>query len=211
MEKITLKKRLSLVIIPVLLQLLYLPTTRYLTGGIEPKTAWDVVPIWPIWVVPYMLVWPIWIAAYTWGALKMPDRLFRIAVVSATFTIGVGMTIFMLYPTYVIRPALVGDDFFTNALRQVYVNDGNYDAAPSGHVYMTTLLALFYSLWYPRYKWIWMSVLVIVCLSTLFTGQHYIIDVVTGLALGIAGYYAGFWLVDKWDKKPAEADRADDT
>jgi membrane-associated phospholipid phosphatase len=86
-------------------------------------------------------------------------------------------------------------------LRTVYANDGSYDAAPSGHVYMTTLLALFYSLWYPRQKWIWMSILVIVCLSTLFTGQHYILDVVTGLALGIVGYYAGFWIVEKWDKK----------
>jgi membrane-associated phospholipid phosphatase len=38
-------------------------------------------------------------------------------------------------------------------------------------------------------------------LSTLFTGQHYILDVVTGLALGIVGYYAGFWIVEKWDKK----------
>ena len=200
MEKLSLKKRLALVTIPILLQLLYLPTTRYLTGGIEPKTALDIVPIWPVWVVPYMLVWPIWILAYAWAAFKMPDRLFRVAVVSATITIGAGMIIFMLYPTYVTRSPLVGDDFFTNSLRQVYANDGNYDAAPSGHVYMTTLLALFYSLWYPRYKWLWISILVIVCLSTLFTGQHYIIDVISGLALGITGYYAGFWLVDKLDK-----------
>lgn len=206
MDNLTLKKRIALVSIPVFLQLLYLPTSRYLTGGIEPKIAWDIIPIWPIWVVPYMMVWPIWIAAYTWAAFNMQGRLFRIAVVSATFTIGVGMTIFMLYPTYVTRTILVGNDFFTNALRTVYANDGSYDAAPSGHVYMTTLLALFYSLWYPRQKWIWMSILVIVCLSTLFTGQHYILDVVTGLALGIVGYYSGFWLVDKWDKKKAQTD-----
>ena len=75
---------------------------------------------------------------------------------------------------------------------------------------MTTVLALFYSLWYPRYKWIWMGILVIVCLSTLFTGQHYILDVVTGLALGIVGYYAGFWLVDKWDKKPVNTSPIDE-
>jgi membrane-associated phospholipid phosphatase len=45
-----------------------------------------------------------------------------------------------------------------------------------------------------------------VCLSTLFTGQHYILDVVTGLMLGFTGYYAGFWLVDKWDRDPVRAD-----
>jgi membrane-associated phospholipid phosphatase len=212
METISLKKRLALVSIPIILQLLYLPTSRYLTGGIIPRIDLDgLIPIWPVWVVPYMLVWPIWIAAYGWAAFKMPGRLFRVAVVSATFTIGVGMTIFMLFPTYVTRSALLGDDFFTNALRYVYAHDGSYDAAPSGHVYMTTLLALFYSLWYPRYKWLWMSILVIVCLSTVFTGQHYIMDVVTGLALGIIGYYAGFWLVDKWAKKKTATHPQDDT
>jgi membrane-associated phospholipid phosphatase len=158
-----------------------------------------------------MLVWPIWIVAYAWAAFKMQGRLFRVAVVSATFTIAIGMTFFMLYPTYVIRPVLAGTDFFTNALRSVYANDGTYDAAPSGHVYMTTLLALFYSLWYPKMKWLWMTILVIVCLSTVFTGQHYIMDVVTGLVLGVVGYYAGFWLVDKWDGKQAGADSQTDT
>jgi len=210
METISLRKRIALVSIPVILQLMYLPTSRFMTGGIVPKIPWDnFIPIWSVWVVPYMLVWPIWIAAYAWAAFKMQGRLFRVAVVSATFTIGVGMTIFMLCPTYVIRPAVVGADFFSNALRYVYAHDGSYDAAPSGHVYMTTLLALFYSLWYPRQKWLWFGILVVVCLSTLFTGQHYIMDVVTGLILGIVGYYAGFWLVGRWDKKEAQTDQAD--
>ena len=212
MENISLKKRLALVSIPLILQLMYIPTSRDLTGGIAPRISLDqYIPIWPVWVVPYMMVWPIWIAAYAWAAFKMQGRLFRVAVVSATFTIGVGMTIFMLYPTYVVRPELTGTDFFTNALRTVYANDGSYDAAPSGHVYMTTLLALFYSLWYPRQKWIWMTILVIVCLSTVLTGQHYIMDVVTGLALGIVGYYSGFWLVDKWDKKEVQKESEPET
>jgi membrane-associated phospholipid phosphatase len=207
MKTISLKKRIALVSVPVMLQLLYLPTSRYLTGGIVPRIPLDsVVPIWPIWVVPYMMVWPIWIVAYAWAALRMQGHLFRVAVVSATFTIAMGMTIFMLYPTYVIRPVLAGTDFFSHALRTVYANDGTYDAAPSGHVYMTTLLALFYSLWYPKMKWLWMSILIIVCLSTVFTGQHYIMDVVTGLILGVVGYYAGFWIVDKWDKKEAQTE-----
>jgi membrane-associated phospholipid phosphatase len=206
METISLKKRIALVSIPVILQLIYLPTSHFMTGGIAPRIPLDsFIPIWSIWVVPYMLVWPIWIVAYSWAAFKMQGRLFKVAVASATFTIAVGMTIFMLYPTYVTLPVIKGTDFFTNALRYVYANDGRYDAAPSGHVYMTTLLALFYSLWYPRLKWLWMTILVIVCMSTLFTGQHYIMDVITGLILGIGGYYAGFWLVDKWDKKQTES------
>jgi membrane-associated phospholipid phosphatase len=210
MEKITLSKRIALISIPVILQLLYLPTSRFLSGGIVPRISLDVFPIWSVWVIPYMMVWPIWIVAYTWAAFKMQGRLFRVAIVSATFTIGVGMTIFMLYPTYVIRPVLIGSDFFTTALRYVYAHDGSYDAAPSGHVYMTTLLLLFYARWYPRQKWVWISILIVVCLSTLFTGQHYILDVVTGLMLGFTGYYVGFWLVDKWDGDPARANTSEE-
>jgi hypothetical protein len=51
MENITLRKRIALISIPVILQLLYLPTSRFLTGGIAPRIALDVIPIWSIWVI----------------------------------------------------------------------------------------------------------------------------------------------------------------
>jgi membrane-associated phospholipid phosphatase len=70
---------------------------------------------------------------------------------------------------------------------------GRYDAFPSGHIYITTLLALFFSHWYPRQKLAWILILVIVSLSTLFTGQHYILDVLGGYAVAFSGYRFGLW------------------
>jgi len=64
---------------------------------------------------------------------------------------------------------------------------------PSGHVYITTLLALSFSRWHPRYKILWAVVVVIVSLSTLFTAQHYILDVVGGYIVALAGYHFGLW------------------
>jgi membrane-associated phospholipid phosphatase len=70
---------------------------------------------------------------------------------------------------------------------------GRYDAFPSGHIYITTLLALFFSRWYPRQKLLWFLILVIVSFSTLFTGQHYILDVIGGYAVAFSGYHFGLW------------------
>lgn len=59
--------------------------------------------------------------------------------------------------------------------------------------FSTTLLALFFCRWYPRQTLLWILILVIVSLSTLFTGQHYILDVLGGYAVAYNGYHFGLW------------------
>jgi membrane-associated phospholipid phosphatase len=39
----------------------------------------------------------------------------------------------------------------------------------------------------------WILILVIVSFSTLFTGQHYILDVLGGYAVAFSGYQFGLW------------------
>jgi membrane-associated phospholipid phosphatase len=199
-DQLSLRKRFALVCIPLGLQILYLPTSHWLTGGIVPKIFLDVYPIWPVWTVIYMLCWPIWMAAYTYAVFKMDSRLFKIAILSASLTIGVSMIIYILFPTYVVRPILTGDDFFTKFLAWVYAHDGTHDALPSGHIYMTTLLVLFYSRSYPRYTLVWVGILALISFSTLYTGQHYILDVVSGMMIAYAGYRFGCWAIDRLEK-----------
>jgi membrane-associated phospholipid phosphatase len=108
-------------------------------------------------------------------------------------TFALGATTFVFFPTYVKPASLEGSDMFSLLLRAFHEGWGRYAALPSGHVYITTLLALFYSRWYPRYKSLWILILVIVSLATLFTGQHYILDVLGGYLVALAGYYFGLW------------------
>jgi membrane-associated phospholipid phosphatase len=89
---------------------------------------------------------------------------------------------------------LHGSDLFTFLLRQLHEKAGRYNALPSGHIYITALLVFFYSLWYPRFKPLLIITLVIVSLSTLFTAQHYILDIVAGLLVATLGYHVGL----KW-------------
>ena len=190
---LTAGKRFLLLLLACCIQLIYLPTSNRLAGGIEPKLPIDVFPIWPIWVLPYVLCYLLWFAGDIWIVLKMEERLFKAFVAASILTFTIGVSTFLFFPTYVRAGTFVGNDVFTSLLRFIHENWGRYDAFPSGHVYITTLLALFYSRWYPRYKFAWILILVIVSFSTLFTGQHYILDVVGGYCVALLGYHFGLW------------------
>lgn len=186
-------KRTLLVFLVCCIQMIYIPTSNQVFGGVEPKLPIDVFPIWSVWVLPYVLCYPLWLSGMVWAILKMEDRLFRSLIVACMLTFAIGVSTFIVFPTYVQAATLKGNDIFTSFLRYIHENWGRYDAFPSGHIYITTLLALFFGRRYPRQRALWICILVIVSLSTLFTGQHYILDVAGGYVVAFAGYYFGLW------------------
>jgi membrane-associated phospholipid phosphatase len=190
---LTLSKRVLFIFLACCIQMIYIPTSNRIAGGIEPKLAIDIFPVWPVWVLPYILCYVLWFSSMAWIILKTEDRLFRSFLAACVLTFSIGATTFIFFPTYV-RPATVeGNDIFAGVLRMIHGTWGRYDAFPSGHVYITTLLTLFFSRWYPRWKYVWIATLIVVSLSTLFTGQHYILDVLGGYLTALAGYYFGLW------------------
>jgi len=192
---LSLHKRILLLVLVCSIQMIYVPTSFRTTGGIEPKLSIDIFPIWPIWVVPYMLCYPLWLFGSVWSMLKMEDRLFRALVTACLLMFAVANATFIFFPTYVRQMTFQGNDIFTLLLRMVHENWGRYSAFPSGHVYITTLLVLFFSRWYPRQRFLWFLILSVISLSTLFTGQHYILDVLGGYGIAFAGYHFGLWWV----------------
>jgi membrane-associated phospholipid phosphatase len=98
---------------------------------------------------------------------------------------------------------LIGNDWATELLRYVYSNDDVYNAFPSGHVYLTTVISLFWMEWYPRYRWLWIAIVVSVLLSTLFTHQHYLPDLGGGLILAKNSLRFGEWWMQKRLQPPA--------
>lgn len=175
------------------IQMIYIPTSARTHGGIEPKLPIDIFPIWTIWVVPYLLCYLLWLGGLTWAIIKLDDPAFRAFVLACMFTCTVGVSIFIFFPTYIKPASLHGSDIFTTLLHFIHGNWGRYDAFPSGHVYITTLMALFFSRIYPRAKFFWSVTVIVVVLSTLFTGQHYIADALGGLLIAFAGYHFGAW------------------
>jgi membrane-associated phospholipid phosphatase len=188
----TTSKRILFFSLFIISQAIYLPLNKYLQGGIALKTSLDeMIPILPFWSIPYMLWMFSWFWLCLWAALKMPTDLFKAFSTATLIVISSAMLVFITFPTYVDRPLLQGSGFGMDLLHWIYTNDGKYNAFPSGHIYLVTLTAIFYSRWHPRSTWFWTIVVLIVACSTLFTGQHYILDIAGGLIFAIAGSFLG--------------------
>ncbi len=192
-----LKKRLLIIAMAVIIQFNYSIATRVLQGGIIPKLPIDIFPLSVVWVIPYALWYPLIAAAGVWILLKSGERAFRAFAAGFILTCTLGVLTFYLFPTYIIDPKLSGEDPFSKMLRFLQSIDGNYAAFPSAHVYVTVILVLFFNLWFPRYLWLWIFIYVVISLSTLYTQQHYILDVIGGTVYGWLGYRFGLWWVER--------------
>ena len=180
---------------------LYVPINRLAHGGIVFKTPLDgLIPLWPVWALPYQLSIIVWVIFLIWAVTKMDYPLLRAFGVSALAIMLTSYVIFLLFPTYVERPILTGNGWDIDLMHTIYNNDRPYNAFPSSHTYLTVLISLFWQRWYPRFWWLWSGFVVIVLLSTLFTRQHYLPDLVGGAALAWLGYRFGLWWVGR---KPA--------
>ncbi|HEX7556471.1 MAG TPA: phosphatase PAP2 family protein [Leptolinea sp.] len=173
-------------------QAIYLPLNKFLQGGVALKLPLDnLIPIIPWWSLPYVLWMFCWFWLWFWASMRMPDGLFKVFSTSALIVILSSMLFFAVFPTFVLRNPVKGTGFGADLLRYVYASDGLYCAFPSGHIYLCTLTALFFSRWHPRSTWLWGLVFLTVTCSTLFTGQHYILDIVGGLIFAFGGTYLG--------------------
>ena len=197
MKTLSFPRRLFWMLVVLAIQAIYFPTSQAASGGIAPKLPIDIFPVIPIWVVPYYLTYLFWIFAIYWTLFRLDDRSVRAALAGALFTVSVGAAAFVFFPTYIDLPAVTGTDIFSNLLRMVQVAGGTHAALPSAHNYLTMLSAAFAVRLYSKWRWLWISIVVTVALSTLFTGQHYILHVVTGLTLGWIGYQFGWLFLER--------------
>ena len=202
------RKRLTILAGLLTLLTLYFPINQNMTGGITPDLPIDAfIPLWPTCAVPYLLSIPWWIAALTWGALKMDYPRWRQFSLCLGLTIVISYLIFIFYPTYVVRPEITAQDFFSQLVLWIYGSDQVHNALPSGHTYTTLIIAIFWSQWLPKLKPLWISITVLVLLSTLFTKQHYILDLLAAAVLVVGAYS----LSGEWVKRPERRDRSEET
>jgi membrane-associated phospholipid phosphatase len=178
------------------------------TDGWELKIAFIDDHLVPqgVWLIPYTFGFFAAVLVPVWAAYVMPNRLFRQFVLSMTIAALFGYAIYILFPTYVIKPEpheVPGNDVLAEMLRSSYEADSaasTHNAAPSQHVFYALLNMCFMIRFRPRPRvlWTWVTLAALISASTLLTQRHNSPDVITGYLVAVGAYYAsvrlGAWI-----------------
>jgi hypothetical protein len=141
------------------------------------------VPLSPMWSLVYIGVHPFTVTP----SLGLCDlRLLRRHVVGQAIIVAISSLAWAVYPVAVPRIEVPIDslDFGTWVLASIYGRDPVVNCLPSTHCAMAIYTAS--ALWRINARlgaWALTTALAI-SVSTLFTKEHYLVDVVAGLALG---------------------------
>jgi len=182
------KNKTIKITVVILSMLLYIPVNRLISGGYNLKTDIDnYIPLLPLFVIPYLFGLIFWIFTILKINLSKEEKLikeFNLMIILASI---VSVTIYVLIPTFVTRPVVIGTDIFSEILRFIYSNDQVYNAAPSGHTFYTILCFVGLNRLLPERKYLWGILSILIIISTVLTKQHNFLDIVIGsiFALGI--------------------------
>lgn len=168
--------------------------TRFVTSGwyhFDLSNAWDDrIPFVPWTVAIYLGCYLFWVVNYILGCRQDESTAFRF--ISADFVAKlVCLAIFLVFPTTNIRPAVEGTSFWDMVMVWLYAADAADNLFPSIHC-LTSWFCLIAVRENPKipgwYKVASLLFAIAVCVSTLTTKQHVIIDVVGGIALAEGSY-----------------------
>jgi membrane-associated phospholipid phosphatase len=157
-------------------------------GRTAGTLAWDPVwafPLVPAFVFVYLsaFVMPFFAAA----AVRDRERFHRYALM-LMLTIIACAAVFMAWRLTIWRPAVAGTDAASRLLVWLYRVDKPVNLFPSLHVALAFLFAKMIGAERPRW---WAPALLwalLIAVSTLFTRQHYLIDVLGGVVVAYAAW-----------------------
>jgi membrane-associated phospholipid phosphatase len=196
------RRRFIWLVIILIAIALYIPINQLQHGGVQLNLPIDSqIPLYPPAIVPYLLGTVLFIVFPILAALYVKPKEFEAYAITILAATVISYLAYLIFPTFVTRPEVTSNDFFSRVVALLYQTDRSYNAAPSGHTFYTLLSCLYLSRWQPRFKLIWAIIAALIILSTLFTRQHYILDVVCGLVLAVLAYIAGRFTQKKWRLK----------
>ncbi|HYN81872.1 MAG TPA: phosphatase PAP2 family protein [Gemmatimonadaceae bacterium] len=151
-----------------------------------PELALDrAIPVDPVWMLAYGSVW---IFAFLPVFVVRQPALTRRAMLAFLTVFGAAYVGFLAYPTVLPRAETVGEGFFATSLEVVYSLDPPYNCFPSLHVAWAFVAAL---TCYRVHRGVGIVALfwaAIIGVSTLYTKQHYVVDVIAGIIIAYAAY-----------------------
>lgn len=156
-----------------------------LTGGIDEK-----IPVIPWTILIYWGCYLYWAVNYVIGSRQEPQKAYRFFAADFLAKI-VCLVIFLVFPTTNVRPVLTQDGFFTELMRTLYAVDAADNLFPSIHC-LTSWFCFIAVRNNERicrlYRWISLIITILICISTLTTKQHVIVDAAGGIFLAEGCY-----------------------
>ena len=153
-----------------------------------PEIALDrMLPLRPEWALVYGALY-LFLILLPVFAVRDQEHLRR-TVAAYLLCWVTAYIVFLMWPTMASRPTVVeGDGFVIWALRALYSFDPPYNCFPSLHVAHSFVSALTAFRLHRRLGIVAIVVAALVAISTLFTKQHYVLDVIAGAGLALLGY-----------------------
>ena len=155
----------------------------------------DRIPFVPIFILPYV-AWYFYVAGVLlWLVFnKKTGLLLYQQVLAVCLAETIAFVVFLVFPTYMPRPDVVGQDLFSAMVRLIYRSDFPYNCFPSMHVCLAALTGYALDLAGPKHLVFRLANLILVgliTLSTVLTKQHLMPDIFGGLLLaGICWWLA---------------------
>lgn len=182
------------VTIPMILLVSLIPFYLVIAGRAQcsavhaPEIALDrLLPLTPTWALVYgalylfLIVLPVFVV--------QQEEMIRRTVWAYLTVWTVSYTCFLLYPALAPRPNnVMGNGFAVWSLRFLYDADPPYNCFPSLHVAHSFVSALACYRVHRTLGLVAMLCASLVAISTLFTKQHYIADVIAGIFLSLVTY-----------------------
>lgn len=177
---------LALLLSIPIMNLIYILINSFFTTGANVTLALDnKIPFIGIFIVPYIF-WYLFIPLSLF-ILCMKDRQVYYKTIFI-YIVGclISSIIFISFQTTVPRAPVIGNDIFTTIIKMIYARDNPVNCLPSLHVFTSYLIiravaaSNFSNL---KNNSITITISVLIIISTLFTKQHAILDVVAGIIL----------------------------
>lgn len=149
------------------------------------------VPFAPWWISIYVGCYIFWVINYILIARQGKEVWYRFLVADLMAKAICGV-IFIVMPTMIERPEVIGNTIFHSMTRIIYSLDMPTNLFPSIHCLASWLcyIGLGKSNKIPKWYKIFSCIFaLLVCASTQFTKQHYILDVISGIAIAQLTYY----------------------
>lgn len=187
--------RLPLLLVVLFNMFVYYAPTRLLVTDaprLDLSTALDdSLPCVPFFLLFYVLAYVQWIGSYLFHCRDSVQFCYRLAMADIIAKI-ICLLCFLLVPTQITRPEIVGDGFFQWGTRFIYSIDTPVNLFPSIHCleswlcFRGAMMLQKKNVWYITAQGV---LAVLVFASTVLIKQHFVIDIPAGILVCEIGLF----------------------